>query len=64
MAEAAMFYEKAAAGLGDDFLDDVQVAIDSIRNHPELGSTVPHGCVEYCCVVFRSASSMLWRPRL
>ena len=29
--------KKAAAGLGDDFLDDVQVAIDLVRDHPELG---------------------------
>ena len=40
MIEAALFYEAAAGGLGDDFLDDVQHAIDSVREHPELGSTV------------------------
>ena len=43
MTEAALFYEKAAAGLGDDFLDDVQVAIDSVRDHPELGESVTDG---------------------
>lgn len=40
MIEAALFYEAAAAGLGDDFLDDVQHAIDSVREHPELGAAL------------------------
>jgi plasmid stabilization system protein ParE len=43
MTEAALFYERAAARLGDDFLDDVQFAIDSVRERPELGATVPFG---------------------
>lgn len=43
MIEAALFYEGEAAGLGDDFLDDVQHAIDSVREHPELGTSVAHG---------------------
>ena len=43
MIEAALFYEAAAAGLGDDFLDDVQHAIDSVREHPELGANVALG---------------------
>ena len=43
MIEAALFYEAAAVGLGDDFLDDVQHAIDSVREHPELGNTIAHG---------------------
>ena len=34
MIEAALFYEAAAGGLGDDFLDDV---------HPELGSAAGYG---------------------
>lgn len=37
MIEAALFYEAAARGLGDDFLDDVQHAIDSVREHTDLG---------------------------
>ncbi len=37
MAEAALFYETASAGLGDDFLDDVQRAIDQARESPSLG---------------------------
>jgi plasmid stabilization system protein ParE len=43
MIEAALFYEAAATRLGDDFLDDVQHAIDSVREHPELGSGVADG---------------------
>jgi toxin ParE1/3/4 len=43
MTEAALFYDKAATGLGDDFLDDVQFAIDSVREYPELGASVPYG---------------------
>ncbi len=43
MIEAALFYEGEAAGLGDDFLDDVQHVIDSVRGHPQLGVSVAHG---------------------
>ena len=43
MTEAALFYEAANAGLGDDFLDDVQHAIDTIRQRPELGTEVAFG---------------------
>jgi toxin ParE1/3/4 len=43
MTEAALFYESAAAGLGDDFLDDVQYAIDSVRERPNVGVMVGHG---------------------
>ena len=43
MTEAALFYEAANAGLGDDFLDDIQHAIDTIREHPELGPAVASG---------------------
>ena len=42
MIEAALFYETAAAGLGDDFLDDVQHAIDAARVNPGLGVTVAY----------------------
>jgi len=40
MIEAAFFYDEASAGLGDDFLDDIQHAIDGVREHPELGVIV------------------------
>jgi plasmid stabilization system protein ParE len=43
MIEAALFYETASPGLGDDFLDDIQHAIDTARKHPELGAGVAHG---------------------
>ena len=43
MTEAALFYEAAISGLGDDFLDDIQHAIDSVRDRPELGSLVDYG---------------------
>lgn len=43
MIEAALFYEGEATGLGDNFLDDVQHAIDFVREHPDLGVTVAYG---------------------
>jgi len=43
MTEAALFYEAAKSGLGDAFLDDVQHAIDTVREHPELGESVAYG---------------------
>jgi plasmid stabilization system protein ParE len=43
MIEAALFYEAAAESLGDDFLDDVQRAINSVRDHPDLGVAVAYG---------------------
>jgi plasmid stabilization system protein ParE len=43
MMAAAVFYEAAAVGLGRDFLDDVQQAIESLREYPELGVEVGIG---------------------
>src|SRR4051812_4886541 len=43
MIEVALFYEAAAESLGDDFIDDVQRAINSVRDHPELGVAVAYG---------------------
>jgi toxin ParE1/3/4 len=43
MTAAAQFYEAAAAGLGDDFLDDVQACIDSVREAPGLGVALGDG---------------------
>ena len=40
MTEAALFYENEAAGLGVDFLDDVQRTINRLREHPESGHAV------------------------
>lgn len=43
MTEAALFYELAHANLGDDFLDDVRFAIDSVRERPKLGVDLGYG---------------------
>jgi plasmid stabilization system protein ParE len=41
--EEMIFYEAASVGLGEDFLDDIQHAIDTAREHPELGVEVAPG---------------------
>ena len=43
MTEAALFYETARTGLGDVFLDDIQRAIDTIRERPEIGENIAYG---------------------
>ena len=43
MTEAALFYEAASNGLGTDSLDDIQQAIDRVREHPKLGIEVAAG---------------------
>jgi hypothetical protein len=43
MTEAALFYEMAHAKLGDDFLDDIRFAIDTVRERPKLGVEVGYG---------------------
>jgi hypothetical protein len=40
MTEASLFYEAASTGLGNDFLDDVQRVVDTLRQHPCLGNGV------------------------
>ena len=40
MTEAALFYEAASSQLGIDFLDDVQRAIDRLREFPHAGEAV------------------------
>jgi plasmid stabilization system protein ParE len=40
MTETAIFYERQAHGLGAEFLDDVQRAIDRLRDNPKLGQSV------------------------
>jgi hypothetical protein len=42
MTEAALFYETAKTGLGDLFLDDIQRAIDTVRERPHLGVAVSY----------------------
>lgn len=58
MIEAALFYQAAATGLGADFLDDVQRAIDSVREHPELGAAAGYGLRRTLVRRFPSALSM------
>ena len=43
MIEAALYYEEADDQLGGTFLDDIQHAIDSVRDHPELGVAIAYG---------------------
>jgi plasmid stabilization system protein ParE len=43
MTKAALYYETARLGLGDDFLDDVQHAIDTVRSFPDAGFTAAYG---------------------
>ncbi len=43
MVEASLFYDSAASGLGSDFLDDVQQAIDRLREYPQTGQTIAAG---------------------
>ena len=40
MIEAAVFYEAASNGLGNDFLDDIQQAIDRLCEYPLAGEAV------------------------
>ena len=43
MTEAALFYEMAHPNLGDDFLDDIRFAIDTVRERPKLGVELGYG---------------------
>ena len=43
LSEAAMFYEAHSTGLGSDYLNDVQHAIDLVCELPELGQAVDQG---------------------
>src|SRR5256885_17091515 len=40
MTEAALFYEAASNGLGSDFVDAVQTAIDRVRDYPHFGQSI------------------------
>lgn len=43
VTEAALFYDRASVGLGQDFLDDVQKFIDRLREYPQLGAEIGTG---------------------
>ena len=40
MTEAALFYEQASEGLGSDFLDDIQRAVDGLSDYPHSGEPI------------------------
>ena len=40
MTEAALFYEAASSQLGSDFLDDVQKAVERLREFPQAGEAI------------------------
>jgi toxin ParE1/3/4 len=40
MTQASVFYEAASSQLGVEFLDDVERAINLVRNHPASGQSV------------------------
>ena len=41
--EAAAFYEASVPGLGETFLDDVERAIETIRERPGMGASAGRG---------------------
>src|SRR5258708_1404832 len=43
MVQASLFYDAASSGLGNDFLDDVQQAIDRLCEYPQVGEAVASG---------------------
>ena len=43
MTEAALFYDSHSAGLGEDFLDDIQQSVNTLRAYPEIGAIVEEG---------------------
>ena len=43
MTDASLFYEAASSPLGRNFLDDVQRAIDRVRNYPQTGEVIASG---------------------
>jgi len=43
MTEAALFYETRSGGLGNDFLDDVQQAVDRLSDYPHSGEQIDFG---------------------
>jgi hypothetical protein len=40
MTEAALFYESALVGLGTDFLNDVQRAVNRVLDYPQIGQPI------------------------
>jgi plasmid stabilization system protein ParE len=40
LTAAALFYDAASPGLGSDFLDDIQTAIDRLCEYPQAGKQI------------------------
>lgn len=40
MYQAARYYEDQVEGLGEEFLDEVQRSIDSVRTFPDIGQII------------------------
>jgi len=38
IAQSALYYDEIARELGADFLNDIQMAIDRLRDYPKLGA--------------------------
>jgi len=55
MTQASLFYEAASLGLGNNFLDDVQRVVDSLREYPYLGHRVDRNRAGCFCTAFHSA---------
>jgi plasmid stabilization system protein ParE len=43
MIEASRFYQREAAGLGFEFLDDVERVVDALREYPKFGRSIGRG---------------------
>lgn len=41
--DAAAFYESAAPGIGDAFLDELRRAVDAVRETPLIGTSIGGG---------------------
>ena len=64
MTEAAVFYESSSAGLGSDFLDDVQRAIDRLSDYPRSGEPIEFALDVRCYTAFHSVSSTQLNERI
>jgi hypothetical protein len=56
--EAAAFYEASVPGLGEAFLDDVERAIETVRESPGIGTSAAGDSERRFSAVFPSRLSM------
>ncbi len=59
LGESAVFYESRVVGLGESFTSEVQRAVNMIRDHPDLGSSL--GAKVRRVLVRRFPYSVLYR---